>query len=405
MSPGPRAWLVGTALLAAVGLGACSKEPSFELLRFPGAAASAEPRFTSDSAGAPILSWLEPAGDSTTLRYARLDGAAFGEPHDVVRSDRMMVNWADFPSVTPITDELWFAHWLRKRPEGQAYDVATSISRDGGQNWADAEQMNEDDAETEHGFASVFPWESGIAAVWLDARELANWSFDAPDALLGVSLRLARYDESGAVASREILDSLVCDCCQPDVAMTSAGPIVIYRDRTEEEIRDVVVRRHRADGWTEPVNLGNEGWFIEGCPVNGPVIAAHDEDVVAAWFTAANNMSRVRFARSDDAGASFRAAVDVDVGRVLGQVAIVLDADGRAIVSWWRRGSEGGIDLMLRSFDRDDVAGASLQVAHEAIGQAVDVPQLIAADTDYLVAWTSVADGGSVMLTRVADIP
>jgi hypothetical protein len=294
---------------------------------------------------------------------------------------------------------------LRKRPEGFAYDVATAISRDGGRSWSDGGQLNEDDAEAEHGFVSVIAWDERFGAFWLDGRELATASLDGSGPLPGTSLRLARFDGNGAIAGREIVDSLVCDCCQPDVALTSAGPIVIYRDRTEEEIRDVVVRHHVDGRWSEPVQLGNEGWHIEGCPVNGPVVAARGDDVVAAWFTAASNTSRVRFARSVDAGASFRSAVDVDVGRALGQPAIVLDADGRALVSWWRRGAEGGIDLMLRRFERDDTAREPLVLAHEDIGLAADVPQLIAAGDDYLVAWTTVADGNNVRLLRLSQLP
>ena len=394
------------ALLAGVVCAAgCDREPVFEALDFPGSAGSAQPRLTSDLDGAPLLSWIEPEGPGGVLRYARFDGDAFGDPREIVRSERMLVSWADFPSVTPIIGDLWFAHWLRKRPEGFAYDVALAISRDGGQSWSDAGQLNEDDAEAEHGFVSVIAWNERFGAFWLDGRELATASLDGSGPLPGTSLRLASFDGDGAISAREIVDSLVCDCCQPDVALTSAGPIVVYRDRTEEEIRDVVARRHVGGRWSEPVGLGHEGWHIEGCPVNGPVVGAHEDDVVAAWFTAASNQSRVRFARSTDAGASFRAAVDVDGGRALGQPAIVLDADGRALVSWWRRGGEGGIDLMLRRFERDDGAGEAMVLAHEDIGMAGDVPQLIAAGRDYVVAWTTLADGNDIRLLRLGNLP
>ena len=186
--------------------------------------------------GAPLLSWIEPEGPGGVLRYARFDGDAFGDPREIVRSERMLVSWADFPSVTPIIGDLWFAHWLRKRPEGFAYDVALAISRDGGQSWSDAGQLNEDDAEAEHGFVSVIAWNERFGAFWLDGRELATASLDGSGPLPGTSLRLASFDGDGAISAREIVDSLVCDCCQPDVALTSAGPIVVYRDRTEEEI-------------------------------------------------------------------------------------------------------------------------------------------------------------------------
>ena len=138
-------------------------------------------------------------------------------------------------------------------------------------------QLNDDSAEAEHGFVELFAWNGAIGAFWLDGRQLAEWSFDEPDKLLGTSLRVATLDYTGNVAAREIVDELVCDCCQPDRAMTSAGPVVAYRDRTPEEIRDVVVRRHVDGAWADAVAAGADGWHIEGCPVNGPAIAADGE--------------------------------------------------------------------------------------------------------------------------------
>jgi len=402
----PRLKLAAVAL-AAAALAGCQAEPSapsIDPVVFPGAVGSAQPRLTADVDATPLLSWLEPDADEHVLRYSRFVDGAFDTPQEVWRSERMFVNWSDFPSVTPITEQLWFAHWLRLQPDSRgAYDIATAISTDGGSHWMAAEQMNDDETEAEHGFVSVFGWDGQIAAFWLDGRELANWSFDEPDALLGVSLRLARYADDGRVLEREISDDLVCDCCQPDTAMATTGPVVIYRDRTESEIRDVFVRRYTDSGWSEPVGVGNEGWYLEGCPVNGPVIAARGNTVAAAWFTAANGFSRVRFTRSEDGGASFGAPVDLETRGAMGQTGIVLDRDGRALVSWWRRGEDGGTDLMLRSVAPDGALGVPLQVAHEAVGQPIDVPQIIAADDAYLVAWTTFDGDGAVRLARVEN--
>jgi hypothetical protein len=393
---------VGIALMVSACSPAGSNDPLTVPIAFPGGPGSAQARLGSDMHGMPLLSWIEPEGDFDVLRFARLGPDGFGGVQDVVRSERMFVNWADFPSVTPITDTLWFAHWLRLQPESRgSYDIATAISTDGGQTWIAAEQMNDDEVEAEHGFVSVFGWNEQIAAFWLDGRELANWSFDEPEALLGTSLRFARYADDGTVLQREIIDELVCDCCQPDVAMSEAGPILAYRDRTEDEIRDVVVRRFVDGRWTDPVSVGAEGWYIEGCPVNGPAVTARGNRVAAAWFTAANGQSRVRFARSDDSGASFSDAVNVETRGAFGQTGIVLDTDGRAVVSWWRRSEQGGIDLMVRSYDRNNLAGEPVLIGHEAVGQPIDVPQMIAVGNAYLIAWTSFDGDGTVRLVRL----
>jgi hypothetical protein len=392
--------LAGVLLFA--GISGCSSASDGSAFVFPGSTGSAQPRLAQGPDGSAVLSWLERDGSEYALQYVTVAASGrISSPVEVARSDQMFVNWADFPSVTPIIDDVWFAHWLKRRPGSGAYDIATAISRDGGRTWSDAEQMNEDSAEAEHGFVSVFEWEGEIAAFWLDGREFANWSFDDPDALLGTSLRLATYDASGSAETRTVIDDMVCDCCQPDVALTALGPIVAYRDRTPEEIRDVVIRRFDGDGWSGPLSLGNEGWFIEGCPVNGPSVAANGNEVAVAWFTAHDGRGHVRLTRSTDAGVSFDPPVEVDGDGSYGQTGIALEDGGRAIVSWWRRSDQGGIDLVMRAYERDGTAGPATVAAHESVGQPVDVPQILPLGNQYLVAWTTFSDGGTVRLNRV----
>jgi hypothetical protein len=283
--------------------------------------------------------------------------------------------------------------------------VATAVSRDGGSSFGAAVQLNDDNAMAEHGFVELFAWNDAIGAFWLDGRQLAEWSFDEPDKLLGTSLRIGTLDYFGTVLAREIVDELVCDCCQPDRAMTSVGPVVAYRDRTPEEIRDVVVSRHVDGAWQEAVGAGVDGWRIEGCPVNGPAIAADGERVAVAWFTAAGGLPRVRFARSADGAASFEPALELDGAGSFGQVGLVLDADGTAKVTWWRAAAGGGTDLVVRSVAPDGELGEPRVLAHSASAQPVDVPQLAAIGEDLLVAWTSLDDGSSVHVLLVHGEP
>jgi hypothetical protein len=402
-------------MLAAVAaaLGGCAPEPpadtaafSTRAVPFPGGVGSAQPRLTSGPDGTPVLSWLEPTDDGAVLRYATYEGDAFSAPREVARGPDLLVNWADLPSVQPITADVWAAHWLRLAPDSAgAYHVATAVSRDGGRSFGAPVQLNDDSAEAEHGFVELFAWNGAIGAFWLDGRQLAEWSFDEPDKLLGTSLRVAQLDYSGSVVAREIVDELVCDCCQPDRAMTSTGPVVAYRDRTPEEIRDVVVRRHVDGAWAEAVAAGVDGWHIEGCPVNGPAIAADGEGVAVAWFTAANDVPRVRFARSTDGAATFAPALDLDGAGSFGQVGLVLGGDGAAKVTWWRAAAGGGTDLVLRTVAPDGSLGAPRVLAHSGAVQPVDVPQVVAIGEDLLVAWTSLDDDVTVHVLLVVGTP
>jgi hypothetical protein len=406
---GVAALVVGFALVACerapVATSSAEPTPSApQTVEFPGAAGSGQPRLTVGPDGVPLLSWLEPAGDAYALRYSRFVAGAFTAPLEVVRGADFFVNWADLPSVQPITADVWVAHWLKFAADSAgAYHIATAVSADGGATWGDPVQLNDDQAMAEHGFVQIFPWNGEIGAFWLDGRQLAEWSFDEPDKLLGTSLRVARLDGAGNVVAREIVDELVCDCCQPRMAMTASGPIVAYRDRTPEEQRDIVVRRYVDGGWQGPVPVGEDGWVIEGCPVNGPAVAAAADRVAVAWFTAAEGRPRVRFAWSRDGGATFAPAVDLDTAGAYGQTGIVLADDGTARVSWWRAAAGGGLDLALRSVASDGSLGDVRVLAHSDEAQPVDVPQILRVGNDLLVAWTSLAGEGAVHTLLVAD--
>jgi hypothetical protein len=401
------------AAIAALALGGCGSEPppdtaAFRVraMAFPGAAGSAQPRLTNASDGTPILSWLEPTDDGVALRYAMFEGDAFSPPREIVRGPDLMANWADLPSVQPITAEVWAAHWLRFDTQAPgAYHVATSVSNDAGVTWSAPVQLNDDSAAAEHGFVDMFAWNGAIGAFWLDGRQLAEWSFDEPDKLLGTSLRVAQIDYSGNVVEREIVDELVCDCCQPDRAMAAAGPVVAYRDRTPDEIRDIVVRRKLDGAWTDAVAAGADNWRIEGCPVNGPAIAAAGDRVAVAWFTAAGDTPRVRFAWSTDGAASFERAFDLDGAGSFGQVGLVLGDDGAAKVTWWRAARSGGTDLVLRAVAPDGSVNEPRVLAHSAAAQPVDVPQIVKARDGVLVAWTSLDGDATVHVLLVQGTP
>ena len=398
------------AAVAVIGaLGGCGPEPTPDTVSFraravpfPGGAGSAQAKLSSGADGAAVLSWLEPTEDGVVLRHATFDGTAFSSPREVVRGADLFVNWADLPSVQPITADVWAAHWLRLDAEAPgAYHVATAVSADAGRTWSAPVQLNDDSAAAEHGFVELFAWSGAIGAFWLDGRQLAEWSFDEPDKLLGTSLRIAQLDYSGNVAAREIVDELVCDCCKPDEAIAAAGPVVAYRDRTPEEIRDIVVRRNVNGAWQDAVAAGVDGWHIEGCPVNGPAIAADGERVVVAWFTAAGGQPRVRFAQSNDGAASFAPALELDGAGSFGQVGIALADDGTAKVSWWRSAAGGGTDLVLRTVAPDGTPDDPRVLAHSSALQPVDVPQIVEVGDGVLVAWTSLDDDATVHVVFV----
>jgi hypothetical protein len=373
---------------------------------------SGQPHLAVGDDGGVVLSWLEPRAadeyDEYALKYARLDGERWGAVAVVARGRDWVVSSADLPSVQPLTAQLWVADWrVAAADSPYAYGIRVAVSADAGASWSEPLALNDDTTPTEHGFVSWFLRDDGTAgAVWLDGRDLASDElFAASGAPLGTSLRYAFLSSDGRMLEQGVIDELACDCCRTDVAMTSSGALVIYRDRSAEEIRDIVVRRLTASqGWSEPVLLGPDLWEIEGCPVNGPVLDAQGRDVVAAWFTAAGDRPRVRFAASRDAGATFGAAVDVETDGAFGQAGVVLGRNGTAFVSSWRRGVSGGAELGVRTVSATGLMGGDLIVATTRSSRPDDVPQMVRSGQRLVFAWTETGAEPAVKVAY-ADLP
>jgi hypothetical protein len=344
-----------------------------------------------------VLSWLEPAGAGHAVRVAvREVGGGWRTLGTVATGDSLVVNWADVPSVVPLADGVWAAHWLRKVAAGPyAYHVMVAISPDGGASWGPGSRLHDDASETEHGFVSLVPWDGGAAALWLDGRRTAG---DGP-----MTLRFTTVPRSGVPAPGVEVDPRVCECCQTALAPTARGIVAAYRDRSGDEIRDVAVRRYDGHGWSEPTAVGGDGWRYEGCPVNGPALAARGDTVAVAWFTAAGGMPRVYAAFSVDGGATFGPRREVDDGRPAGRVDVAWWGDA-VLVSWIEETAESG-DLRVRELRLDGGRGGSTVVAGMPATRAAGFPRLAAAGNTVVVAWTVPGEGGGVRAASLTRVP
>jgi hypothetical protein len=111
----------------------------------------------------------------------------------------------------------------------------------------------------------------------------------------------------------------------------------------------------------------------------------------------------VRFAWSTDGAVSFAPALELDGAGAFGQLGLLLEGDGAALATWWRAAPSGGTDLVLRTVGEDGVLGELRVVAHSTAAQPVDVPQIIAAGDDVLVAWTSLDEPATVNVVLVRN--
>ena len=373
---------------------------AFEAIAIPAGTGAGQPFLftTRDGVG---LSWLEPVSDSdgVALRVSIHRNGAWSSPVTVVERDDLFVNWADFPSVVEDADGNLFAHWLQKSGEGTyAYDVRMAVSRDGGKAWGESFLLNRDGRESEHGFVTLAALPGGgVGAAWLDGRHMMMSGGDHEGHHMGdMTLRYAKVNADGMLIVDEQLDDRTCECCQTGMVMTAGGPVIVYRDRSAEEIRDIALIHRDAAGWTAPRTIRDDGWKIDGCPVNGPQIDAVGDRAAVAWFTAANETQHVFVAFSDDGGRTFAEPVRIDEGKPAGRVDIVMLDENTALVSWLEQ-TPAGAEIRVRRVERGGTMQQSMKVADSAAARSSGFARMARSGDSVWIAWVT---GSGIQVAR-----
>jgi hypothetical protein len=340
-----------------------------------------------------VVSWVERVGTKSALKFAERTATGWSMPMTVVSSDRLMVNSADVPSVRPLPDGSFVAHWMQESgPDPEAYDLRVAWSADG-KTWTPPIAPNRDKTMTQHGFATLFPIaDGGTGVIWLDGRATHGEEGD-------MQLRAAMFDKAHKPLGESMIDSRVCECCPTSVALAADGPIAAYRDRSAGDVRDIYVTRLSAGKWSMPVQVHRDNFKIDACPINGPSVAANGKDVAVAWFTAPNEKQQSFVAFSQDGGRTFGKAIKVEDVGTLGRMQAGLAPDGAAIVGWIEFANEKST-FKVRRIDAAGTRGPSVTVAEVS---GTRFPRMVIAKNEALLAWTeSEKDASRVKTARIA---
>ncbi len=395
-----------SSTIASMLLASCTPQPSFP--HFEGLTPITVP---SDAGGQPnlfahhdqlYLSWVEYLNDTTdVLMWTQLESEnQWAQPREVTRGHNWFVNWADFPSLAVFADgHTMAAHWLQMHGEGTyEYDVHIAISHDGGHSWPIEFVPHRDSIAAEHGFVTLLPRpDNQMQAFWLDGRQTPDGG--------PMTVRTAVFDSLGRLSEEALVDSRTCDCCQTDAVWTSSGPLAAWRDRSPEEIRDIFTSYNTAQGWAEPLAVHHDGWLIAGCPVNGPALAAHGQQVVIVWFTMADNEARVQAAFSSDGGRQWSEPMRLDTGQALGRVDVVWLPDRQGAMATWLQQVPNAQDeapggkIMARFFDSSGHMSELFALAESDPSRQSGFPILARVDKRIYLAWTAVTDQGTQVRT------
>lgn len=328
--------------------------------------------------GGAWMTWIEPVDKDRNiiaLKCAKFDGK-WGTPHTIVRGNNFFANWADFPEMCVADDGTLFVTWPQQSgPGAYAYDIAVARSDDVGETWSLMGTLNDDRVLGEHGFVSLVPeGEHGVRAFWLDGRAMTG---DGHSGEGGGDMQLRTTIIENKVHESELLDDRACECCSTDAVVIDGNAVVVYRDRSEDEIRDISMTTLGEN----PKSMHNDNWNIAGCPVNGPSIDARGSTVVIAWYTAPKNKSSVYVAFPDS-------PIKIS-SSAMGRVDVVLLDEKTATVCWIEP-EDDTASVMLADVHIDGTVNNKRVVASVSSTRSSGFPRLARVQGGIIVAWTDI---------------
>jgi hypothetical protein len=313
----------------------------------------------------------------------------------IASGDNWFITDADFPSMTVLSDGTLAAHWPANAAEDvEAYDVNIALSHDGGATWSKPIVPHRDKVKSQHGFVSMLPGADGqLHVIWLDGR-------NAPEEGHGdMALMHTTIKSDGTLGPEEVMDKRVCECCQTSAAAIPDGLLVVYRDRSDEEIRDIALMRYSNGSWSQPALINQDNWQIDACPVNGPAISSNGQNVSVAWFTGAEEKLRVYTVLSTDAGKTFGKPIQVDDSKPNGRVDVLSLPTGGALVTWMERGEKGS-EIRVRQIDPAVVARPSAVVSGASGVRPGAFARIERSGNQAIIAWTT----SGISQVRVATV-
>lgn len=367
-------------------------ESPFKSIESPSKGKAHLPRLVAQN-GTLHMSWVEEKDSLAVLKYASYSEKIWSSPKTITSGTDWFVNWADFPALA-INGNTVLTNILQKSDKG-TYDYDIKLNLLSGDEVVKSNfLLNTDGVAAEHGFVSMRPYDDGFYVTWLDGRNTKNEKEEENQ----MTLRAAIVGLDGVVREDTEIDARVCDCCNTAIGITYKGPIVVYRDRSEdtEEIRDTYIVRWENGTWGTPTAVYNDQWKLNGCPVNGPTIDTQEQNVVVSWFTASEDDPRVLVSFSNDNGISFGTPVRIDSGMAIGRLDTAFLQDGSALISWLEPKGEDVVLQTVRVY-QDGRRDIPTTITTTSAQRASGFPQLEVIGSTVYVAWTDLQDDQSTI--------
>ena len=376
-----------TIILSFLTIFSCtSKDVVVKEIPFLHENSNAQPSLVSGE-GSLSLSWISSnEGEKSTLNFSQFKEGKWINTQTMATGSDWFVNWADFPAHA-INENLILSSYLKKSDSGTyTYDVILSLQKLSGEKVKEDFLLHTDGVKAEHGFVSIIPnHNQGFFITWLDGRNTVDKDLDGHHKPM--TIRFAEITNKGDVIDESELDSATCDCCQTSIAVTNKGPVVVYRDRSDKEVRDIYIARKINGIWEVPTPIHNDGWEINGCPVNGPKVASNSNNLAVSWFTVSNEKPIVNLSFSKSNGASFGTLIKINDDDAIGRVDVAFLNPQEVLVSYIE-GDDVGTYLRIKKVSIDGKVSAPFTISKIDGGRNSGVPQLEILDNEAFIVWT-----------------
>ena len=376
-----------TIILSFLTIFSCtSKDVVVKEIPFLHENSNAQPSLVSGE-GSLSLSWISSnEGKKSTLNFSQFKEGKWINTQTMATGSDWFVNWADFPAHA-INENLILSSYLKKSDSGTyTYDVILSLQKLSGEKVKEDFLLHTDGVKAEHGFVSIIPnHNQGFFITWLDGRNTVDKDLDGYHKPM--TIRFAEITNKGDIIDESELDSATCDCCQTSIAVTNNGPVVVYRDRSEKEVRDIYIVRKTNGIWDDPIPVHNDGWKINGCPVNGPKVASNSNNLAVSWFTVSSENPTVNLSFSKSNGASFGTPIKINDEDAIGRVDVAFLNPQEVLVSYIE-GDDVGTYLRIKKVSIDGKVSAPITISKIDGGRNTGVPQLEILDNEAFIVWT-----------------
>ena len=373
-------------------ISACtSREIIIEKMPFLDENNNAQPSLVS-SVGSLSLSWISSDdNEKSSLNFSQFKDGKWFNPHTIASGSDWFINWADFPTHA-INENLILSSYLKKSTSGEYnYDIILNLQKLNGKKIKENFILHTDGTKSEHGFVSIASNNNkGFYVSWLDGRNTIEKGIESQHKPM--TIRFAEVTSDGDVINEIELDSATCDCCQTSIAATRNGPVVVYRDRSKKEVRDIYITRKINGIWEAPSAIHNDGWIINGCPVNGPKVASSLNNLAVSWFTVSNGRPIVNLSFSKSNGENFETPLKINDLDAIGRVDIVFLNEKNVLVSYIE-GDGNGTFLRIKKVSIDGKVSAPITISEIDGGRNTGVPQLEKFNDEIFIVWTVFENG------------